>query len=65
MKKKIKELVGFIWMEMKERLDTENDKRLWKGNRRRKKFYINTQTGLTKFRLKLNKWILLNKLMQD
>ena len=64
MKKKIKELVGFIWMEMNERLDTENDERLWKGNTR-KKFYINTQTGLTKFRLKLSKWILLNKLMQD
>ena len=49
---------------MRERLDTESDERLWKGNMR-KKFYINTQTGLTKFRLKLNKWILLNKLMQD
>ena len=49
---------------MRERLDTESDERLWKGNMR-KKFYINTQTGLTKFILKLNKWNLLNKLMQD
>lgn len=45
---------------MRERLDTESDERLQKETWG-KKFYINTQTGLTKFILKLNKMEFANK----
>ena len=60
-KKSMSWLILFGW-EMRHRMDTESDEILWKGTLR-EKFY--TQSGLTKFRLKLlSKWTL-SELVQD
>ena len=48
---------------MRDKLDTESDGRLWKDcGKRKKALYI---VRITKFRLKLIKWILLSELVQD
>ena len=60
-KKNMSWLILFGW-KMRHRMDAESDERLWKQTLR-KKFY--TQSGLTKFRLKLlSKWTL-SELVQD
>ena len=48
-KKNMSWLILFGW-KMRHRMDTESDERVWKQTLR-KEFY--TQSGLTKFRLKL------------
>ena len=55
-------LVLFVW-KMRERLYIKSHEKLWKRTLKIKKIYA--YSGLTKYRLRLTKWILLNKLIQD
>ena len=57
------ELVGFICMENERKAVYKKSWEIVEKNLEDKKNYA--YSGLTKYRLRLTKWILLNKLMQD